>query len=278
MASNRRGLRGAIAGWFTLGLICALAIAVYLVGIEAEDARTDRKRAYNFAQFLAGQSLPGTPELGRLNERLQTAGFAPFAPIFMRLFKREFELELWVKRGDGFQHFATYPVCNWSGRLGPKLREGDRQAPEGFYAVDAKALNPQSRWHRSFNLGFPNAFDRANARTGSLLMVHGGCSSIGCFAMTNAIIDELWEAITGALANGQKRIHVHVFPFRMTTDAMTATATHDAAPFWQTLKRGYDAFETTGQLPEISVCGRRYDVKGPSSVRAADATKAEKCD
>jgi murein L,D-transpeptidase YafK len=278
MASKRRGWRGIIARCVTLAIVGGLALAAYFVGFEAEDARIDRKRASNFAQFLTGKALSGTPELGRFNERLQAAGFTPRSPIFMRVFKREFELELWAKRNDRFEHFATYPICNWSGRLGPKLREGDRQAPEGFYTVDAKALNPQSRWHRSFNLGFPNAFDRANARTGSLLMVHGGCSSIGCFAMTNAVIDELWEAITGAFANGQKRVHVHVFPFRMTAENMAALATHKAAPFWQTLKAGHDAFEATHQLPEISICNRRYDIKTASNAGATDAINAEKCD
>ncbi len=277
MASNRRGWRGKITGFIVLAILCGLGISVYLIGIEAEDVRIDRKRAYNFTQFLAGQPLPGTPDLGRLNERLQAAGLAPRSPIFLRVYKREFELELWIKRGDRFQHFTTYPICNWSGRLGPKLREGDRQAPEGFYTVDAKALNPQSRWHRSFNLGFPNAFDRAHARTGSLLMIHGGCSSIGCFAMTNPIIDELWEAITGALTNGQKRIHVHVFPFRMTTENMATVAGHGSQPFWQTLKAGFDAFNATQQLPEISVCGRSYDVKAASRPGDADAEITEKC-
>lgn len=278
MAWKRRGWRVIIAGCVALVVIGGLALSLYLVGFETEDARINRKRVSNFTHFIAGQLLPGTPELGRFNERLQAAGFTQRSPIFIRVFKREFELELWVKRDDRFEHFATYPICNWSGRLGPKLREGDRQAPEGFYTVDSKALNPQSRWHRSFNLGFPNAFDRANARTGSLLMVHGGCSSIGCFAMTNAVIDELWEAITGALVNGQKRVHVHIFPFRMTAENMTSAAAHRAAPFWQTLKAGHDAFEATHQLPEISVCNRRYDIRTASSNGVSDAVNAEKCD
>ena len=114
------------------------------------------------------QPLPGTPDLANLPGRLSAQGLALGAPVFIRIFKREFELELWMRRDGRFQRFAVYPICRWSGRLGPKLEEGDGQAPEGFYTVDAKALNPASRWHRSFNLGFPNAFDRAHARTGSL--------------------------------------------------------------------------------------------------------------
>ena len=278
MASNRRGRRTAIgAALLALAIAGVLGVAAYFIGIEVEDVATDRKRAGNFALFAAGRALPDTPELGHLTQRLRTAGVTHGAPIFVRIFKREFELELWLKRGDRFQRFATYPVCNWSGRLGPKIREGDRQAPEGFYTVDARALNPQSRWHRSFNLGFPNAFDRAHGRTGSLLMVHGGCSSVGCFAMTDPVIDELWQLVTAALGNGQKRIHVHVFPFRMMAENMAAAAPHAAAPFWQSLKGGHDAFDATQQLPEITVCGQRYDVRTPASPAATDATIAEKC-
>ncbi len=278
MSSKKRGSRTKVAALLAgIGLVCVLALSAYLIGIEAEDARIDRKRAGNFARFLAGQALPDTPELGRLSNRLQAAGFAARSPVFLRVFKREFELEVWIKKGDRFERFATYPICNWSGRLGPKQREGDRQSPEGFYTVDAKALNPNSRWHRSFNLGFPNAFDRANARTGSLLMVHGGCSSIGCFAMTDPVIDELWQLVTAALGNGQKRFHVHVFPFRMSPENMEAAAHHAALPFWQTLKIAHDAFDATHQPPEINVCGQRYDVKQAASTPITDAQNTEKC-
>lgn len=149
--------------------------------------RIEAERSRRQAQAALGVPLAGTPDLAALDTRLAAAGLSLGAPVFMRVFKREFELELWMQRDDTFQRFAVYPICSWSGRLGPKLVEGDAQAPEGFYTVDAKALNPASRWHRSFNLGFPNAYDRSHQRTGSLLMVHGGCSSIGCYAMTDVI-------------------------------------------------------------------------------------------
>ena len=114
--------------------------------------------------------------------------------MFVRIFKLGSQLEIWMEKDGSYRLFATYPICLWSGRLGPKLAEGDRQAPEGFYAVTKDELNPNSRWHRSFSLGFPNAFDRAQGRTGSFIMVHGGCQSIGCFAMTNDVVDEIWQA------------------------------------------------------------------------------------
>ena len=144
------------------------------------------------------------------------------APVFLRIFKLESELELWMEKDGRYQNFATYPICLWSGRLGPKLQEGDRQAPEGFYAVTKDELNPNSRWHRSFSLGFPNAFDRAQGRTGSFIMVHGGCQSVGCFAMTNNVVDEIWRLVTAALDKGQPAFNVQVFPFRMTETNLAA--------------------------------------------------------
>jgi len=141
--------------------------------------------------YQFGYQLPGTPDLGRLDERLQAQGFKRGDPVFIRVFKAEMALELWMKRSDGFALFASYPICYWSGRLGPKLQTGDHQAPEGFYTVSKGQLNPNSRWHRSFDLGFPNLFDRGQGRSGSYLMVHGGCSSVGCYAMTNGVVSEM---------------------------------------------------------------------------------------
>jgi len=205
-----------------------------------------------------GRTLPGTPDLKNLSGRLAEKNMSLGSPVFLRIFKREFELEVWLKRGDHFERFATYPVCMWSGHLGPKLRQGDRQAPEGFYSVGKSSLNPNSKYRRSFNLGFPNAFDRAHGRTGSLLMVHGDCRSIGCYAMTDAVIDEIWTLVTSALAAGQKRFQVQVFPFRMTDSNMARHAHAPDAPFWRQLKAGYDAFEAGHVPPDVSVCRSAY--------------------
>jgi murein L,D-transpeptidase YafK len=239
--------------------------AVVAAIIVARNALTDwdgieieAERARRLAQATVGSPLAGTPDLQDLPGRLASQGLASGAPAFIRIFKREFELELWLKRGDRFQRFATYPICRWSGRLGPKLQEGDSQAPEGFYTVDAKALNPASRYHRSFNLGFPNVFDRTHNRTGSFVMVHGGCASIGCFAMTDPVVDEIWRLVTAALKGGQKRFHVHVFPFRMTEENMARRERAQWASFWRDLKYGYDVFEATRLPPRIGVCGGAY--------------------
>jgi murein L,D-transpeptidase YafK len=208
--------------------------------------------------YASGKALPGTPDLQNLSGRLAAQGAKLGDPVFVRIFKREFELEVWLKHDGRFERFATYPICMWSGGLGPKERQGDKQAPEGFYTVDSAALNPNSKYHRSFNLGFPNAFDHVHSRTGSLLMVHGDCRSIGCYAMTDPVIDEIWALITAALQGGQKRFQVQVFPFRM-TDANMASHAHGAeAPFWQQLKPGYDAFLESKLPPQVSVCREHY--------------------
>ena len=208
--------------------------------------------------YRDGLPLPGTPDLAKFDERLKAQGVALGAPVFLRIFKLESELEIWMEKDGRYQKFATYPICLWSGRLGPKLREGDRQAPEGFYAVTKEELNPNSRWHRSFSLGFPNAFDRALGRTGSFIMVHGGCQSVGCFAMTNDVVDEIWRLVTAALDQGQPAFNVQVFPFRMTEKNLAARKGDKWSPFWADLKKGYDAFERTHLPPMVSVCEGRY--------------------
>ena len=220
------------------------------------------------------------PALGEVPEQRQHApvhavelgdGLRDGAPIFIRIFKREFELEMWMKRDGKFERFATYPICMWSGKLGPKMKQGDRQAPEGFYTVDSSQLNPNSQYHRSFNLGFPNTFDRAHGRTGSLLMVHGDCRSIGCYAMTDGVIDEVWSLLTAALGAGQKRVQVQVFPFRMTEANMSRHAANSDIGFWRQLKTGHDAFERDHVPPVVSVCGGRYTFRPATGVSDGSA-------
>lgn len=255
----RRALRLILAGLLAVAVLIAVVPSRYAL-VDWDGMDIDAERARRWGQARLGQSLPGTPDLGNLDRRLAEQGLAAGAPVFIRIFKREFELELWMKRDGRFHRFAVYPICRWSGRLGPKLQEGDWQAPEGFYTVDAKALNPNSQYHRSFNLGFPNAFDRAQQRTGSLIMVHGACASVGCFAMTDPVIDELWRLVTAALKGGQKRFHVHVFPFRMTDQNLDARSHVVWAAFWENLKQGYDVFDATQLPPRIAACRQSYSV------------------
>lgn len=176
------------------------------------------------------------------------------APVFMRVFKEEAELEVWLKdrSSETFKLFKTYEIARFSGSLGPKLTEGDLQAPEGFYYVPRSAMNPQSQFHLSFNLGYPNAYDRHHERDGTFLMVHGNKISTGCFAMTDERIEEIYTVADAALKGGQKFFRVHCFPFRMTDERMEKAKEHRWFEFWENLKQGYDWFETKG-LPPNSV-------------------------
>jgi len=188
-------------------------------------------------------------------------GMDPQAPMFVRVFKEESELEVWKQRDDGrFYHFKTYPICNWSGDLGPKVKQGDKQAPEGFYHVAREQMNPDSKFHLAMNLGYPNAFDKSQRRTGEFLMIHGKCKSAGCYAMTDALIEEIYAVARESFLGGHDGFQVHAFPFHMTPENMARHASHEAYPFWQTLREGYEYFELTRQLPTVAVCSRRYVV------------------
>ena len=180
-------------------------------------------------------------------------------PIFMRIFKEEAELEVWKETDNGsYVLLDTYEICAWSGELGPKFREGDRQAPEGFYTIRPAQMNPNSSFYLSFNMGFPNAFDAAHGRTGSHLMVHGACSSRGCYAMTEDQIRIIYSLAREAFEGGQRAFQVHAFPFRMTAENMARHRDHEHLPFWQMLQEGYQHFEATGRPPTVNVCDRRY--------------------
>lgn len=199
---------------------------------------------------------------------LAKKGMQPGSPVFVRIFKEESELEIWKQRDDGrFYHFKTYPVCNWSGELGPKLQEGDRQAPEGFYTINAGLMNPNSKYYLSFNLGFPNAYDRSWGRTGNSVMVHGKCRSAGCYAMTDAMMEDIYGLTREALKAGQESFQVQALPFRMTDAKMAEMKKNKWYPFWKTLKEGYDHFEKHRLPPNVVVCERRYvvNVNSPQS-------------
>jgi len=181
-------------------------------------------------------------------------------PLFIRIFKREAILEVWIKADSKYRFLKAYKICAYSGRLGPKLKEGDRQAPEGFYSVNSSRLNPNSKFHLSFNLGYPNVYDRAHGRTGSYLMVHGNCVSIGCYAMTDAKIEEIYMLVEEALKKGQSSVQVHIYPFHMTVENMAAYSHYRWYDFWENLKEGYDYFEAEHLPPKISVENKRYVV------------------
>lgn len=199
------------------------------------------------------------PIPAKLVSDMTRKGMKPESPVLVRIFKQESELEVWKKDRTGqYALLKTYPMCRWSGKLGPKTRSGDRQAPEGFYHVSAGMLNPKSQYFLSFNLGYPNRLESALGYTGEALMVHGACSSSGCYAMTDKGVGEIYAVVARALAGGQDRFQVQAYPYRMTARNMALHKDDANMPFWRVMKEGYDAFELTRQQPKVSVCGRRY--------------------
>jgi murein L,D-transpeptidase YafK len=189
------------------------------------------------------------------------------SPIVLRLFKQEAELEVWKQDTAGrFQILKTYPICRWSGDLGPKLYEGDRQAPEGFYTITPELMNPNSNFHLSINFGFPNSFDRANKRNGSFLMIHGDCLSAGCYAMTDEQISEIYALARDALS-GRPSFQIQAYPFRLTPANLARHRNSPHLAFWKMLKVGNDHFETTQREPKVDVCDRRYvfDAQPPAN-------------
>jgi len=195
-----------------------------------------------------------------LVEALKAKGLSWGDEVFLRIIKEERRLELWMRKkgGEDFQLFRSYKVVGMSGHLGPKLKEGDRQAPEGFYFVKQGQLNPNSSYHLAFNIGYPNAYDRGRGRTGSFIMVHGSRWSIGCFAMTDAKIEEIYALCEAALKAGQPLFRVHVFPFRMTEERMAGGKAEKWDGFWGNLKEGYDWFEEKKVPPNVEVKGGKY--------------------
>jgi murein L,D-transpeptidase YafK len=220
----------------------------------------------------AQQTLPTSPLLETVRKRTlptisalaKAKGCAVGQPVFMRTFKESNELEVWLKPSAkaGWKLIKTYPIATWGeGKLGPKLAEGDKQAPEGFYKVHPHQMNPFSSYHLSFNLGFPNAYDQALKRTGSALMIHGANVSIGCFAMNDSQIEEIYLFADRALAKGQASFEVHCFPFRFTPERMQQAAQDPNLAFWKNLQQGYDWFERKKQLPKVSATAAGYQFK-----------------
>jgi murein L,D-transpeptidase YafK len=181
------------------------------------------------------------------------------APVLIRIYKEESTLEVWKQDRTGkYALINSYPICKFSGNLGPKLMQGDHQAPEGFYDITPDQMNPNSSEYLAFNTGFPNALDRSLGRTGSFLMVHGGCRSVGCYAMTDYAMEEIYGLVDEAFKGGQQKVQLQAFPFRMTAQNLARHTGDPNMPFWEMLKAGSDAFLTTERPPRVAVCDRRY--------------------
>ena len=227
--------------WVVLG-----AAAVALAGCYGEEGYQIPTRAMKDL----------SPEMLAL---LQQKNMPKDSPILVRVFKEESELELWKQDTTGqFQLLKVYPICRWSGELGPKKTEGDRQAPEGFYAITPGLMNPNSSYYLAINIGFPNAYDKANGYSGAFLMIHGDCSSRGCYAMTDEQIGEIYSLARDAFLGGQKEFQIQAYPFRLTAANLAKHRNNPNMPFWMMLKEGNDHFEVTHLEPKVSVCDRHY--------------------
>jgi murein L,D-transpeptidase YafK len=273
---RRRFSSRAIRAWMVVTCAVGAALPASAVTIELKDVAPDRVERQR-AAAKGAIPLPNTPEVGNTANRLVEKGLAVGNAVMLRVFKETSELELWMEKDSVFTHFATYPICHWSGTLGPKQAEGDKQTPEGFYTVTSRQLHRAGRWRRALNLGFPNAFDQSQARSGSYILVHGGCSSTGCFAMTDPVMAEVYQLVSGALQKGQSHVPVHVFPFRMTDANLDRHRAGEWFQFWQNLKEGYDTFERTHRPPRVSVCDNRYVIQEAGPLEVAAPGPLEPC-
>jgi Uncharacterized protein conserved in bacteria len=202
----------------------------------------------------ASEQVPETPVV-----KQQLLG----SPVYIQIFKEERKLELYAKMGNEFRLVNTFPICNFSGGLGPKRREGDFKSPEGFYSVDARHLKPDSKYYRAINIGFPNDYDKSQGYSGAYLMIHGECKSIGCYAMTNTYMDEIYRYVEAAFAYGQSRVDISIYPFRMTEQNLKRHASSSYIAFWRQLKPGYDYFAKNHQPPTMGVVNGQYVLGQP---------------
>jgi len=182
--------------------------------------------------------------------------------VFIRSFKYDSQLEVWVKNDlkDKYKLFKTYKVCMQSGSMGPKRAQGDYQVPEGFYYINE--FNPHSNYHLSLGLNYPNASDRIlsdSLRPGNGIFIHGSCVSVGCIPVTDKDIEEIYILASYAKASGQEFIPVHIFPVRYNQkksleyfDNYTKN-NPSIQKFGMQLKRAYDEFEQTKEVPLILI-------------------------
>ncbi|WP_299818553.1 murein L,D-transpeptidase family protein [uncultured Roseibium sp.] len=245
-------------------LACALLAAGFLASCQADE-------------FGYGPKAQ-RPVSASIKRKMSDLNMSATSPIMIRIFKEESALEVWKQTRSGkYKLLEEFEICKWSGDLGPKFKEGDRQAPEGFYEITPALMNPNSSYHLAFNLGYPNAYDRSHGRTGSHLMVHGACSSRGCYAMTDEQVQDIYALARDSFKGGQRSFQVQAYPFRMTPENMARHRNSEHLEFWQMLKTGYDHFEVTQQPPEIAVCERKYVFDATTLVQGVPFRASAKC-
>lgn len=197
---------------------------------------------------------------------LAAAGLpSPVDTVYLRAFKEEKVVELWAgKKGAPLVLVKTYPVCAASGEPGPKRMEGDLQVPEGLYEISE--FNPGSNFHLSMKVSYPNASDRVRSdakRPGGLIYMHGNCASIGCIAIEDGPIEEVYLIAQDAKT---RPIRIDIFPARLTPEWMAAHADSPHASFWKELEPGFRVFEATKRPAAFTVGPQgAYRVKEPKS-------------
>jgi murein L,D-transpeptidase YafK len=210
-------------------------------------------------ELLTPDAKANAPLSSSLLKKISDIGSSPTQPMMMRIIKEESVLEVWKQTNAGkYALLTTFKICAWSGGIGPKVTEGDRQAPEGFYDITPGLMNPHSSYYLAFNTGFPNKFDKAYGRTGANLMVHGDCSSSGCYAMSDQQIADIFSLVRESFKGGQRAVQLEIFPFRMTPENLARENGNVNMAFWRNIKTGYDSFELTRQPPNWDVCDRKY--------------------
>ncbi|PVB61453.1 murein L,D-transpeptidase family protein [Labrenzia sp. 011] len=253
-------LRGNIAR-----LVCLLLAAGFLAACQGDE-------------FGSGSNKAQRPVSASIKRKMSDLNMSATSPIMIRIFKEESTLEVWKQTRSGkYKLLEEFEICKWSGDLGPKFKEGDRQAPEGFYEITPALMNPNSNYHLAFNLGYPNAYDRAHGRTGSHLMVHGACSSRGCYAMTDEQVQDIYALARDSFKGGQRSFQVQAFPFRMTPENMARHRDSEHLEFWKMLKTGYDHFEVTQTPPAIAVCEKKYVFDATTLVQGVPFRASAKC-
>lgn len=252
-------------GRLAVRLGAAFVVAGFLAGCQGDE-------------FYAGPNKAKLPVSASLKRKMNDNNMSMTSPIMIRIFKEESALEVWKQTRDGkYKLLEDYEICKWSGKLGPKFKEGDRQAPEGFYEITPALMNPNSSYHLAFNLGYPNTYDRAHGRTGSHLMVHGACSSRGCYAMTDEQVQDIYSLARDSFKGGQRSFQVQAFPFRMTPENMARHRNSPHMEYWQMLKTGYDHFEIAKTPPNISVCEKKYVFDAVPLVEGVPFRASGKC-
>jgi murein L,D-transpeptidase YafK len=198
-----------------------------------------------------------------------------FGNMFIRVFKMECIMEVWVQRPDGkYIKFKQFDIYALSGLLGPKRMQGDRQVPEGFYYISE--FNPTSNYYLSLGINYPNESDLKSSgadRKGGDIFIHGAQCSAGCMAMSNYYIEDIYMCAVKAHSNGQERIPVEIFPFKMTPQNLAYYQKFEPykkyGMFWGDLMKGYQFFEKTNRIPDVVVDETgRYSFIDPRSVQA----------